>query len=82
MAYIIRSLIIALLLYLFIHDQAYGPEADLPCRQWREETQYMIWMDGCLRGVDSIFKEAGQDVHPFGVHDYCHQLFEKRFSVK
>lgn len=78
----IRSLIIALLLYLFIQEKAYGPEMDPTCRQWRDETAYMIWMDGCLRGLDSLLQDPGQAVHPFRIHKYCHQLFEKRLSEK
>jgi len=81
---IIRLLLVILLLYILAVQEANCPEPtpEAICSEWREETKYFIWMDGCQITIEELFKGSGQKIHPFAISQLCHDYFEKRFSVK
>ena len=48
-----------------------------PCSAWRNETAYLIWIDGCMTSVSNLFPE-NQKPHPFPLSDHCSDLFHSQ----
>ena len=65
-------IVILSLLFGCAQDEPHDPTTG-PCQAWREETGYMIWTQGCIKGMDSLYGE--QKPHIFFLSEHCTNLY-------